>query len=126
MVQKIVNCSFQSAVVPKALKKAAVKPLIKKPSLAPDVLGNYRPVSNLQYLSTVLEKVCSQPLRTHLDDNNLQIKFQSAYRCGLSTETALPHVLNDLLSMTDAGNNAILVFLGLSAAFDTIGHTLLL
>ena len=39
--------------------------------------------------------------------------------------TVLLHVLNDLLSMTDAVNNALLVLLNLSAAFDTIDHSLL-
>ena len=38
------------------------------------------------------------------------------------SETALLHILNDLLTMTDGGNNALLVLLDLSAAFDTIDH----
>ena len=53
-------------------------------------------------------------------------KFQSAYRPLLSMETALVRVVNDLLSFIDSGDNAILVCLDLSAAFDTIDHSLLL
>ena len=124
--QKIVNLSLTSGTVPIAFKKAVVKPLIKKPNLDPEVLGNYRPVSNLPYLSKILERAVADQLQAHLDTNGLHVKFQSAYRRGHSTETALLRILNDLLVMVDGGNNAVLVLLDLSAAFDTLDHTLLL
>ena len=124
--QKIVNLSFTSGTVPTAFKKAVVKPLIKKPNLDPEVLGNYRPVSNLPYLSKILERAVVDQLQAHLDTNGLHVKFQSAYRRGHSTETALLRILNDLLVMIGGGNKAILVLLDLSAAFDTLDHTLLL
>ena len=57
-----------------------VKPPIKQPNLDPDVLGSYRPVSNLLYLSQILERTISEQLRTHLDANNLQIRFPGAAR----------------------------------------------
>ena len=103
-----------------------VKPLIKKPNLDPEVLGNYRPVSNLPYLSKILERAVAHQLQAHLDTNGLHVTFQSAYRRGHSTETALLRILNDLLVMIGGGNNALLVLLDLSAAFDTLDHTLLL
>ena len=95
--------------MPTAFKKAVVKPLIKKPNLDPEILGNYRPVSNLPYLSRILERAVADQLQAHLDTNGLHVKFQSAYRRGHSTETALFRILNDLLVMTDGGNNAVLV-----------------
>ena len=97
---------------------------MKKPNLDPEVLGNYRPVSNLPYLSKILERPVAD--QAHLDTNGLHVKFQSAYRRGHSTETALLRILNDLLVMIDGGNNAVLVLLDLSASFDTLDHTLLL
>ena len=124
--QKIVNLSLTSGTLPIAFKKAVVKPLIKKPNLDPEVLGNYRPVSNLPYLSKIFERAVANQLQAHLDTNDLHVKFQSAYRRGHSTETALLRILNDLLVMIDGGNNAVLVLLDLSAAFDTLDHTLLL
>ena len=124
--QKIVNLSLTSGTLPIAFKKAVVKPLIKKPNLDPEVLGNYRPVSNLPYLSKIFERAVANQLQAHLDTNGLHVKFQSAYRRGHSTETALLRILNDLLVMIDGGNNAVLVLLDLSAAFDTLDHTLLL
>ena len=97
---------------------------MKKPNLDPEVLGNYRPVSNLPYLSKILERAVAD--QVHLDTNGLYVKFQSAYRRGHSTETALLRILDDLLVMTDGGNNAVLVLLDLSASFDILDHTLLL
>ena len=126
LFQKIVNLSLTSGTVPIALKKAVVKPLIKKPNLDPEVLGNYCPVSNLPYLSKILERVVADQLQAHLDTNGLHVKFQSAYRHGHSTETALLRILNNLLGMIDGGNNAVLMLLDLSAAFDTLDHMLLL
>ena len=83
-------------------------------------------MSNLPYLSKILERAVADQLQAHLDTNGLHVKFQSAYRRGHSTETALLRILNDLLVMIDGGNNAVLVLLDLSAAFDTLDHTLLL
>ena len=97
-------------------------PLIKKPGLDPQVLKNYRPVSNLSFLSKLIEKVISSRILTHIADNDLIDKFQSAYRCGPSTETAMLSVYSDIVTMVGKGNGSYLVLLDLSAPFDTINH----
>lgn len=51
---EIINSSLVSGHIPDALKSALVTPIIKKPNLDPNVLGNYRPVSNLPFVSKVL------------------------------------------------------------------------
>ena len=58
--------------------------------------------------------------------NNLMDPMQSAYRKGHSTETALLRVHNDIISAVDKGYGVVLVLLDLSAAFDTVDHTILL
>ena len=78
--------------------------------------------SNLSFLSKLIEKVISSRILKHIADNELIDKFQSAYRCGHSTETALLRVYNDIVTMVGKGNGSYLVLLDLSAAFDTIDH----
>ena len=95
-------------------------PLIKKPGLDSEVLKNYRPVSNLSFLSKIIEKVISTQLVTYIVDNGLTDDFRSAYKCGHSTETALLRVYNDIVVTIGKGNGNFLVLLDLSSAFDTI------
>ena len=113
-------------MIPKSLKTAHIRPLLKKTGLDSDILKNYRPVSNLTFISKVIEKVISGRLNEHLINNSLFDPLQSAYRDKHSTETALFKVQNDILSALDAGSSAILLMLDLSAAFDTIDHNILL
>ena len=57
IVTDIVNKSLSCGVVPQCFKHALVKPLLKKANLDPNCLSNYRPVSNLPFLSKVLERI---------------------------------------------------------------------
>ena len=86
------------------------------------MLQNYRPVSNLSFLSKVIEKVISIRILGHILDNNIVDSFQSAYRAGHSCETALLRVYNNIVTTVGKGNGSFLVLLDLSAAFDTIDH----
>ena len=115
-----------SGEFPKTCKSAIVRPLLKKCELDSNLLKNYRPVSNLSFLSKLIEKsVCCQ-LNSYLHQNNLYAKCQSAYREGWITETALLKVQNDVLRSLDKRDDVILTMLDLSAAFDTIDHDILL
>ena len=86
------------------------------------MLKHYRPVSNLSFLSKVIEKVISIPILGHILDNNIVDSFQSAYRAGHSCETDLPGVYNDIVTTVGKGNGSFLVLLDLSVAFDMINH----
>ena len=70
-ITKIVNTSLQSGTVPHALKTARVLPLLKKASLDPEELRNYRPVSNLPSLFKIIERAAVKQVQEYLDVNNL-------------------------------------------------------
>jgi len=53
----IVNKSLSEGKMPSSLKEAVLRPLLKKPGLDSEVLKNYRPISNLPFLSKLIEKV---------------------------------------------------------------------
>ena len=92
----IVNISLKSGVVPSSLKEAVIKPLIKKANLNANILKNYRPVSNIAFVSKLVEKIVALRIHQHLDIHNLSDKFQSAYRKYHSTDSALLRVQSDI------------------------------
>jgi len=101
-------------------------PLLKKPTLDPDEACSCRPISNLSYLSNLIERVVFSRFAEHSSTYNLLPVQQSAYRRFHSTETALLSAHNDLVRSIDNGKVYLLVLLDLSAAFDTVDHQLLL
>ena len=125
-ITKIINISLESGKMPSQLKVAKLRPLLKKPSLDHEQLSNYRPVSNLSFISKAIEKVVANQLISYINENNLNETFQSAYKQYHSTETALIRVHNDILTAIDNHGTVILLLLDLSAAFDTVDHDILL
>ena len=125
-IAQIVNTSLATGHFPAKFKKALVTPIIKKPTLDPDERNNYRPVSNLSFVSKVVERVVAARLNAHLSANSLHECMQSAYRPNHSVETALLKVHNDIVCSLDKKQAVMLILLDLSAAFDTIDHQILL
>lgn len=126
VITTIINLSISQGIVPDSFKHATVHPLLKKPGLDPNELKNFRPVSNLSFVSKILEKVVQKQLLSHLVDNKLLEVQQSAYRKGHSVETAVLGVVQALLLKADEGFLSLMALLDLSAAFDTLDHSILL
>ena len=105
---------------------ARVLPLLKKASLDPEELRNYRPVANLPSLFKIIERAAVEQVQEYLDVNNLHAKMQSAYRPCHSNETALLRIYYDLLPAIDQHQEIVLILLDMTAAFDTIDHQILL
>ena len=119
------NTSLTSGKFPTTWKTAIVRPLLKKPNAALE-FKNYRPVSNLAFLSKVLEKLAMDQVIKYCDSNNLLPVYQSAYRKYHSCETGLVKLTNDILWNMENGKVTSLCAIDLSAAFDTVDHSVLL
>ena len=126
VIWKVVNASLGTSVTPTELKRAVTRPLLKKPGRDHQHYRNFRPISNLTFLSKVIEKVVALQLIDYIDSYDLCEMFQSAYRSNHSTETALIRVSNDIALSIDSQKSVVLVLLDLLAAFDNVDHFFLL
>ena len=126
LLTDLVNKSLQNGIFPDDLKHALVSPVYKTKHDDTEDLKGYRPVSNLPFLSKLIEKAALFQIQEHLDRNNINPKSQSAYQKGHSCETALCKVVGDIQEMLADGKMVMLAILDMSAAFDTVDHDTLL
>ena len=83
-------------------------------------------MSGLSFLSKLVERIVAAQIRSHMDSHYLGNIFQSAYKVGHSTETALLCIKTEIHLSLSKGMPTALVLLNLSAAFKTIVHDTLL
>ena len=121
----LINMSIAQAVFPQSEKLACIKPTYKGKGDQNDS-SSYRLISNLSYLSKLIETTIEKQLWAHLKDVIVIPGNQSAYRENHSTETTVCSIMNDMIQMVSEGKCGILVMLDLSAAFDTVVHKYLL
>ena len=126
LITLIVNLSLSAGHMSRELKCALLTPLIKKITDDQEVLANFRPISNLPFLSKLIEKIVADQLISHMNENNLCEIMLSSYKKLHSTETALNCVLDDILRGIDDRRLAILLLLDMSAGFDTVDHSILI
>ena len=81
----IIHLSLESATVPSDIKHAQVTPLLETTGLDANYIKNYCPISNLSFVSKLLDKHVAADLRRYIDENKLVDPFQSAYRPHHST-----------------------------------------
>jgi hypothetical protein len=120
----IFNLSLTSGIFPCKLKTSRIVPIFK--SGDPRLCDNYRPISLVNTLSKVLEKIVSINLTNHLQINDLLYKHQYGFQFGKSTEHNLIHVVNFISSALNDNEYCIGVFLDLKKAFDLCSHNILL
>ena len=114
-VTQIVNLSLTNGDFNEEWNTAIVRPLLKKFGLGL-IHINYRPVSNLCFLSKLLERCMLKQLMDHCNKNNLLPDFQSAYRKHYSTKTSFVNMVSEILWNFERQNITTVVILDLSAA----------
>ena len=87
---------------------------------------NYCPVSNLSFLSKVLECCVLNQFAHHCSKYGLMPEYQSAYRKNFSCETAYVKIMNDCLWNMENQQLTAIVAIDLSASFDTVDHHMLI
>ena len=125
LVTRLITLSFAEGKFPDKYKFASVTPLLKKEVLTAThsaTTTNLQSSDHLQYCEASVYVAAGQQVKKSSNDN----RFQSAYRRGHSTETALLRLLNDVYCSADSGFRTMLLQLDLSAAFDTIDTSTLL
>ena len=120
----IINLSLSQGIMPDELKNARVVPIYKKNSNT-DV-GNYRPVSVLNVISKVFERLVHDQLHQYMHDMNLLYEYQSGFRNSYSTDTCLMHLTDYIKLEMDKGNYVGMILLDLQKAFDKVNHDILL
>ena len=130
----IVNLSLHESHVSSCLKHSIITSVLKKSNLNTNRYKSFPPVSNLNFVSKLIEKCVYLQIQSYLEYNYLFCQFQPAYCIDHSCKKALTRIHNDLLS-GDCYNckqhqsnlhNSLLMLLDLSAAFDTLNRNQLL
>ena len=125
IITRLINTSLKDGAFVETWKLAIVRPLLKKVGLEL-IDKNYRPVSNLTFLSKVLEKAALNQFINHCNEHSLLPDYQSAYREHYRCETTLIKLTNNVLWSMERGRVSAVVMIDLSAAFHTVDHGLLL
>lgn len=120
----VFNYSLMNSVYPRQWKRALILPLPKINN--PVECKNYRSINILCVLGKILDKLVYKQVYEYVNSKNILYKFQSGYRSGYSTQTALVKVTDDLRKAIDERKLTVLMLLDFSRAFDCVNHKLLL
>ena len=103
LITTIINSSLRKSIFPTAFKEGRLLPHIKKVTLDCEDFVSFRPITNLAFLSKIVERIAACQSRNYLIANTTL-----AYREFHSTETALLRVQNDLLRAIDQKKEVVL------------------
>ena len=120
----ILNFSINTCTFPTSWKEAQLIPLPKNRN--PSTMSDYRPISILPFLSKVLERLVNQQFSKYLTSNNLFNPFQSGFRPGHSTTTALVNVSDDIRLGMENHQVTLMILIDFSNAFNTVDFDILL
>ena len=114
------NKSLSLGKFPSPYKDANVTPVHKKGDLS--LVSNYRPISLLNSVAKLFEKLVFKYLYNHLQDNNMLSSLQSGFIPGDSTVNQLVYLYHIFTEALDAGKEVRTVFCDISKAFDRVWH----
>ena len=117
---RLFQLCFNKEYMPAQWKVANVIPCFKKGDK--HSLSNYRPISLLSVLSKVMEKLINKSMWKHLENHKLISDRQFGFRAGHSTSDALTYIAQRLSNTINDREEARVVCLDISKAFDRVWH----
>ena len=114
------NLSLTSCRMPTSWKIANVTPVFKKGD--PSILNNYRPISLLNALEKVFERIIFKHIFNFLVDTNFFTPHQSGFMPNDSTVNQLVYIYNKFCQALDDGLEIRVIFFYISKAFDKVWH----
>ena len=83
-------------------------------------------MNQIHYLGRYINTHCQSltPSSHYMTANNLHIDSQYGYKKHHVTETLLVHLLDEIMVTVDAKLGVVVLIIDLSAAFDTVNHTI--
>jgi hypothetical protein len=125
VITLLFNLIIITGIYPDDWKCAHITPIYKNKG-SKSSLDSYRPISILAPISKLFEKLLAEQITDYLESNNLLNPAQFGFRKSLSCELALNTLVETLRNALDDGDDAMVVMLDFTKAFDTVDHALLL
>jgi hypothetical protein len=123
VMSDLINSSFSSGIFPDVLKVARVVPIFK--SGKRDDVSNYRPISTLDFISKVFERVMFSRIVSYCDRFNIISDHQFGFQRGKSTCDAILEFVEHGLAALNNKKYFLAIYLDFSKAFDTVNHEIL-
>jgi hypothetical protein len=124
-LSKMFNLFLRTGSFPTNWKLGIVVPIFKNKGSKSDPV-NYRPVTLLNSLSKVFERLVFDAILLHLQQNDLIFERQSGFMPGHDTQKQLLHIVHMLLKNNESKMVTRGVFLDIAGAFDAVPHYLLI
>ena len=123
-ISTLCNLSISQGVFSNACKVAKLKPIFKKGKKTDP--SNYRPISLLQSISKIIERVIQDQINAFLSDEDILYNYRAGFRGNHSTNLCLSFLTGKVLKGFDKGLLTGMILIDLQKAFDTIDHEILL
>lgn len=120
----IYNNSLLTGIYPEEWKRSLVVPLNKVSN--PSTTSDTRPIANLPHFAKIFDKLLTNQLMDFLEGNRLLTDYQSGFRKGFNTQSALLKITEDIRLGIEKGLVTVLILFDFRKAFDSISHVVLL
>jgi exonuclease III len=121
VLAKLFDASLELGYLTSSWKEAHLT-MLPKPGKALNTPANLRPISLLNTIGKLMERIIANRLRSSCEENNIFPDTQAGFRAGRSTYDHLLHLTEQCLSAMERRESTLAVFLDIKKAFDCVWH----